>query len=72
MPPTPVSLSEFPLSRLSGAFQTLLNVLQDADTTPTTQAIATAKDLQLALANSLMLWTQIKEKDLKALNEKLK
>ncbi|MGI8788723.1 MAG: WD40/YVTN/BNR-like repeat-containing protein [Pyrinomonadaceae bacterium] len=61
--PAPVPLSEFPLGRLSAAFQTLLDVLQDADATPTAQATATAKDLQQALANSLKLWNEIKTTD---------
>lgn len=69
-PPAP--LSQFPLSRLSGAFATLLDLLQDADVTPSTQAVSTARDLQQALANSLRLLNEIKAKNVNALNEKLK
>ena len=71
-PATPTPLTDFPLNRLNGAFRTLLDLLQDADATPTTQAIATAKDLQTALSNLQKRWSEIKEKDINALNEKLK
>jgi photosystem II stability/assembly factor-like uncharacterized protein len=60
-PPAP--LSEFPLNRLSDSFQTLLDILQDADTAPSSQAVMAAKDLQQALANSLKLWNEIKSKN---------
>ncbi len=56
----PVPVSELPLSRLNGAFQTLLDLLQDADAKPTTQAVAAAKDLQSALANSVKTWNEIR------------
>ena len=67
----PVPMSEFPLNRLNGAFSSLLDVLQDADAKPTTQAVAAANDLQDALAKSLKTLNEIKEKDLKTLHEKL-
>ena len=69
---TPTPLTELPLNRLNGAFQSLLYILQDADATPTTQAIATAKDLQTALSNLQKRWSGIKEKDVNVLNEKLR
>jgi len=69
---TPIPLTDFSLNRLNGAFRTLLDVLQDADTTPTTQALATAKDLQQAWTNLQKRWSEIKSKDANALNEKLK
>jgi hypothetical protein len=56
--PTPVA--EFALNRLNGAFGTLLDLLQDADVAPTTQAVATAKDLQIALATAVKNWNEIK------------
>ena len=68
----PIPLTDIPLNRLNGAFGTLLDILQDADVTPTTQATATAKDLQQALKNLQKRWSEIKEKDMTALNEKLK
>ncbi len=69
---TPIPLTDFPLNRINGAFRTLLDVLQDADMTPTTQAVTTAKDLQQAWTNLQKRWNEIKEKDMNALNEKLK
>ena len=47
-----VAVSEMPLGRLGGAFLGLLDLLQDADTKPTSQAVSAAKDLQTALAKS--------------------
>ena len=70
--PAPIALTDFPLGRLNGAFGTLLDVLQDADATPTTQAVSTAKDLQQAWINLQKRWSEIKEKDVSAMNEKLK
>ncbi len=63
----PVPLANFTLGRLPGAFQTLLDVLQEADAVPTMQAAATAKDLQQALANAMKIWNEIKSKDASAL-----
>jgi photosystem II stability/assembly factor-like uncharacterized protein len=47
-----VPLSELPLGRLEGAFNALLGLLQEADVTPSTQAVAASRDLQLALARA--------------------
>ena len=57
----PVPMSEFPLNRLNGAFQTLLDVLQDTDAKPTTQAVVAAKDLQDALRNANNLLAKLRE-----------
>ncbi|MFN2501606.1 MAG: WD40/YVTN/BNR-like repeat-containing protein [Pyrinomonadaceae bacterium] len=51
-PGIPVALAEMPLSRLPGAFTQLLDLLQDADVAPSSQAIAAAADLQKALAKA--------------------
>lgn len=48
-PGTPVIIAQMPLSRLPGAFAQLLDLLQDADVTPSSQAFAAARDLQMAL-----------------------
>jgi len=71
VPPTPIPVSELDLNRLNGGFAAILDLLQDADAAPTAQAVSAAKDLQTALGKSLKIWTEIKEKDLKALNERL-
>ena len=57
----PVLMSEFPLNRLNGAFQTLLDVLQDTDTKPTTQAVVAAKGLQDTLRNASILLARLRE-----------
>lgn len=56
--PTPVP--ELSLNRLNGAFVGLLDLLQDADVAPSSQAVATAKDLQIALAKVVKDWNEIK------------
>ena len=48
-PGTPVMIAEMPLSRMPGAFTQLLDLLQDADVAPSTQAVSAARDLQRAL-----------------------
>lgn len=45
-------LADMPLSRLAAAFTQLLDLLQDADVTPSSQAIAAAADLRKALAKA--------------------
>ena len=54
---TPVA--EFPLSRLGGAFTQLLDLLQDADVAPSSQAVAASNDLQRALAKAEASWKEI-------------
>lgn len=54
------NVAGFGLSRLGGSFSALLDVLQDADEMSTSQAEATAKDLQTALANARAKWAEIK------------
>lgn len=56
-PGTPVIVAQMPLSRLPGAFTQLLDLLQDADVAPSSQAVAAARDLQMAL---LRIETQLK------------
>ena len=48
-PGTAVTLVNLPLGSLAGTFTQLLDLLQDADVTPSTQAISAARDLQIAL-----------------------
>jgi uncharacterized protein YbaP (TraB family) len=57
------TLSDLPLNRLNAAFSGLLNVLQEADTKPTTQAIKTAQDLQIALEKVAKNWQEIKNQN---------
>ncbi|HYX42038.1 MAG TPA: hypothetical protein VE821_10095, partial [Pyrinomonadaceae bacterium] len=60
------------LTRLNAAFGTLLDALQEADATPTTQAVAAADEYQRALAGLLQRWRDLKTKDVPALNEQLR
>ncbi len=59
-PPTPPTLAGFPLNRLSGAFTGLLDIFQDADMQPTSQAMAANRDLQTALRNARKTLDEIK------------
>ncbi len=61
----PVPVAEFSLNRLNAAFSSMLELLQDADVAPSSQAATTAKDLQTALINSLKMWNEIKGKSAK-------
>ena len=56
-PGTAVAVADLPLSRLAGAFTQLLDLLQDADVAPSKQAIAAARDLQVALSKSDSVFT---------------
>jgi hypothetical protein len=60
------------LSRLNGELVGLMGVVDGADVAPTTQAMAASEQLQRALAALLSRWNEIKEKDVKALNEQLR
>lgn len=71
-PPVPVPVAEFPIGRLGGSFTSLLDLLQDADVSPSSQAVQASLDLQKALARSQKMWADIKAKELAALNETLR
>jgi photosystem II stability/assembly factor-like uncharacterized protein len=60
------------LSRLNGDLGSLLEVLEEADVTPTTQAVAAANQLQQALTLLMTRWRDIQSKDLPALNDQLR
>jgi photosystem II stability/assembly factor-like uncharacterized protein len=70
-PGTPVAVADFPVSRLTDAFAGQIELLQDADVAPSTQAVAASKDLQTALAKAVKTWYAIKSTDVPALNAKL-
>lgn len=50
----------------------LMLLLQSADATPTTQAVAAVRELQQSLKEVLGRWNDLKKKDLPMLNEQLK
>lgn len=52
-PGTSPEIADLPLNRLAGAFTQLLDLLQDADVAPSTQAVKAARELQLALTKAV-------------------
>jgi photosystem II stability/assembly factor-like uncharacterized protein len=60
------------LSRISGELSGLMSLVEGADVTPTTQAVAAFDEAQKNLANLFSRWREIKDKDVKALNEQLR
>jgi hypothetical protein len=58
-PGEPSPPSEMPLERLAGSFNGLLDLLQDADVTPSAQALAGSKDIEAALAKAEAAWKEI-------------
>lgn len=59
---SPTDPSLFPVSRLNAAFGSLLEILQDADAEPTSQAVSAAAELQKGLARAISEWDAIKAK----------
>jgi photosystem II stability/assembly factor-like uncharacterized protein len=57
---------------IGGALRTLMRLVQNADVTPTTQAVAAAADRRAALAKLMQSWTALKTMDLASLNAQLK
>ncbi|MEK6302117.1 MAG: glycoside hydrolase [Acidobacteriota bacterium] len=63
--------SEPSLSQVSGDLLGLMRLVEGADVTPTTQAVAASEQLQQTLSGLLSRWRELKDKDVKALNEQL-
>jgi hypothetical protein len=59
------------LSRLNGELLGLMGLVEGADLAPTTQAVAGSEQAQRMLAEVLARWGEIKDKDVKPLNEQL-
>jgi hypothetical protein len=68
----PVQLADFPLGRLAAAFTSLLELMQEPDAAPTTQAVAAAGNLSAALEKSRQALLAIDTTDVPALNAKLR
>ncbi|HEX5083351.1 MAG TPA: hypothetical protein VFY40_15005 [Blastocatellia bacterium] len=49
-----------------------MNLVEGADAEPTTQAVAASDALQKSLAGALSNWSEIKNKDVKSINEQLR
>ena len=60
------------LGGLKTRYLALLNVLQEADDTPTTQAAAAIPELEKQVAPLMKQWREIEEKEIPALNQQLK
>jgi len=60
------------LGRAAGELGPLLRVLQGADMTPTTQVVAAVTAARKSLDDLLKRWSEIKDKDVKAVNEQLR
>jgi photosystem II stability/assembly factor-like uncharacterized protein len=61
-PGTTVEIANLPLGRIAGSYTQILDLLQDADVAPSTQALAAARDLKIAFAKNEAAWTQMKPK----------
>jgi hypothetical protein len=60
------------LLRLTEELSRLLDVLQGADAAPTTQAVAACGQIQKDRTDLLASWHELTEKDVKAMNERLR
>jgi hypothetical protein len=60
------------LARLASELLSVMNLVEGADAAPTTQAVAASEALQKSLAEALSNWSEIKNKDLKSINEQLR
>ncbi len=58
--------------KVNAGFGTMLELLQDADVMPTKQAIAESAALETNLSELMTRWTEFRNKELPALNERLK
>jgi photosystem II stability/assembly factor-like uncharacterized protein len=60
------------LARLASELLSVMNLVEGADAAPTTQAAAASDALQKSLADALSSWSEIKNKDVKSINEQLR
>ena len=60
------------LTRVHGELLELMGSVEGADVTPTTQAVAASGEVQRKLSQVLSRWTELKDRDVKALNEQLR
>jgi hypothetical protein len=63
---------EMSLTRLMGDMTSVMELLQGADQTPTTQAAAAVGELQRSLKVILARWDEIKRENIKSLNDQLR
>ncbi|HYY97349.1 MAG TPA: hypothetical protein VE642_02100, partial [Pyrinomonadaceae bacterium] len=60
------------LTQLHASLSTLLDVLQQSDAAPTTQAVAASAESQRQLRELLAAWRQLKGRDVEAVNAQLR
>jgi hypothetical protein len=60
------------LGRLNSGLASLLAIVDSADAAPTSQATGTFAEVQRALDEQLAKWTELRSKDIPALNQQLK
>jgi photosystem II stability/assembly factor-like uncharacterized protein len=60
------------LNQLHSSLATLYEVLQQSDTAPTTQAVATASELQRQLRETLSAWSALKGSEVESVNTQLR
>ena len=56
---------------MNGELLGLMALVEGADVAPTTQAVAASEQVQRSLAGVLSRWSELKAKDVNALNEQL-
>ncbi|MGE5277435.1 MAG: glycoside hydrolase [Acidobacteriota bacterium] len=66
------SLETQGLSRLNARFGTLLEVVEGADASPTSQAVEAFGQARAALGEKLQRWQELRGRDAEAVNEKLR
>jgi photosystem II stability/assembly factor-like uncharacterized protein len=73
-PPAPLPGTAAPpnLTQLHASLSTLLDVLQQSDAAPTTQAVAASAESQRQLRELLAAWRQLKGRDVEAVNAQLR
>jgi len=60
------------LARLASELLSVMNLVEGVDATPTTQAVAASEALRKSLAETLSSWSEVKNKDVKSINEQLR
>jgi hypothetical protein len=71
-PQQPTPIAEYPLGRLTGAYTSMLDLLQDADVAPTTQAVRDMTALRSAMARARSTWSIIKTQDVPKVETQLR
>ena len=57
---------------MSGELLGMMGLVEGADVRPTTQAVSASEEIQKRLSDLRSRWLEIKDRDLKSLNEQLR